>query len=264
MTYKDLLNSHMEYGTKKEDIIENRGYKKILDNVVIAPWWDHDIFNNMSFEEEKVNDNLYNFYRDDVSFSYIELKRIGAPAIMDFILALGVTKCKNIIFLGSAGALDENLKIGDLTVPKYSICGDGASRYLNKNLEDEFLKKEYPSENITNILMNILDKNEIKYHNVVNYSIDSVFAQYYHLDKIIELGAKTIEMETAVLFKSNELLNMNVTALFCISDNTLLKKSLYSGRSDKDNSYRHKVRYEIVPKIVVDTFIEMKNQQRKK
>lgn len=52
---------------------------------------------------------------------------------MDYILSLGVTKCKNLVFLGSSGSLDENIKISDIVVPKYSICGDGASRYLNKN-----------------------------------------------------------------------------------------------------------------------------------
>lgn len=258
MEYNELLNSHLLYGTTKEDIIKNRGYEKILENVVIAPWWNHDIFSDLDLKCEHVKNEIYNYYSDDISFSYIELKRIGAPAIMDYVLALGVTKCKNIIFLGSAGSLDNDIKIGDLVVPTYSICGDGASRYLNKNLEDEFLKKEYPSSNITNKLIDTLKEENINYYNVPNYSTDTVFAQFYHINKILSLGAKTIEMETALLFKSNEVLNKNVTALFCISDNTLLNKSLYSGRTDAEDNYRHKVRYEIIPDIVVKTLKKMK------
>jgi len=177
---------------------------------------------------------------------------------MDYILSLGVTKCKNLVFLGSSGSLDENIKISDIVVPKYSICGDGASRYLNKNLEDEFLKKEYPTKGFTNNLIDILKNEKIKYHYVPNCSIDTVFAQFYHMDKLLKLGVKTIEMETAILFKCNELLNINVTALFCISDNTLLKKSLYSGRTEQEDEYRHKVRYEIIPKIVLRLFLETK------
>ena len=173
---------------------------------------------------------------------------------MDFILSLGVTKCANLIFLGSAGSLDEKINIEDIVVPKYSICGDGASRYLNKNLEDEFLKNKYPSEEFTKKLIDVLNKNKLRYHYVPNYSIDTVFAQFYHIDKILELGAKTIEMETAVLFKCNELLKINVTALFCISDNTLQNKSLYSGRTEEENDYRHKVRYDIIPNIIIDLF----------
>lgn len=227
MKYEELINSHLKYGTTEEDIISSKEYTQILENVVIAPWWNHDIFNNMNFKVEQTGEKVFNFYSDELSFSYIELKRIGAPAIMDFILSLGVTKCKNLIFLGSAGSLDENIKIGDIVVPEYSICGDGASRYLNNDLEDEFLKKKYPSEEFTNKLISILKDKNIKYHYVPNYSVDTVFAQFYHIDKILELGAKTIEMETANVFKCNELLKINVTALFCISDNTLQNKSLY-------------------------------------
>ena len=164
------------------------------------------------------------------------------------------TKRSRSAFLGSAGSLDENIRIGDIVVPEYSICGDGASRYLNRNLEDEFLKKKYPSKDFTNKLIDILKKENIKYHNVPNFSADTVFAQFYHIDKIIELGSKTIEMETANLFKCNELLNINVTALFCISDNAVLNKSLYSGRTEEENEYRHKIRDEVIPKIIVELF----------
>lgn len=254
MKYNDLLNSHLKYGTTRDDIVSNKGYEKILENVVLAPWWKHEMFDNFSFEVEKINDVVYNFYGDEFSFSYIEIRNIGAPAVMDFILALGVTKCKNLVFIGSAGSLDKNIKIGDLVVPEYSICGDGASRYLNKNLEDEFLKKEYPSRDFTNDLIDILENEKIKYHYVPNFSVDNIFAQFYHIDKILELGSKTIEMETANLFKCGEIMDINITALFCVSDNTVLNKSLYSGRTDEENEYRHKVRYEVMPKIIIELF----------
>lgn len=254
MKYLDLLNSHLKFGTTSEDIIKKKGYEKILENVVIAPWWNHDIFDKDDFKIEQVSEKVFNVFYQDISFSYIELKRIGAPGIMDFILSLGVTNCKNILFLGSAGSLDDNIKIGDIVVPQYSICGDGASRYLNKNLEDEFLKKEYPSEKITNALINTLKGKKIIYHYVPNFSIDTVFAQFYHIDKILDLKVKTIEMETANLFKCGDIMNFNVTALFCISDNTILNKSLYSGRTTQENEHRHKVRYETIPYVVVELF----------
>ena len=254
MNYDDLLNSHLRYGTTSNDILLKNSYNYILENVVIAPWWGHEMFNSFGFNVEQINDKLFNFYSDDLSFSFIEERAIGAPVIMDFVLPLGVTKCKNLVFLGSAGSLDKSINIGDIVIPKYSVCGDGASRYLNKNLEDEFLKEEYPTESFTNNLINILNKEKIEYHYVPNFSVDNIFSQFYHIDRIIGLGCKTIEMETANLFKCNDLLNINVTALFCISDNTILNKSLYSGRIEEENNYRHKVRYEIVPKLVIELF----------
>lgn len=258
MNYNDLLEAHLRFGTTKEDIIKEKGFEKIQENVVLAPWWRHNMFENPNFKIEKINDVLYNITYEDLTFSYIEIRNIGAPAVMDFILSLGVTKCKNLVFIGSTGALDENIKIGDLVIPKYSFCGDGASRYLNKNLEDEFLKKEYPSKGMTNEIINILKEENIKYHYVPNFSVDNIFAQFVHIDKILELGSKTIEMETANLFKCCEIMNMNVTALLCVSDNTMLKKSLLSGRTDEENAYRHKVRFEIMPNVIIKLFKKIK------
>ncbi len=258
MNYNDLLEAHLRFGTTKEDIIKEKGFEKIQENVVLAPWWRHNMFENQNFKIEKINDVVYNITYEDLTFSYIEIHNIGASAVMDYVLALGVTKCKNIIFLGSTGSLDEKIKIGDIVIPKYSICGDGASRYLNKNLEDELFKKEYPAKEITKELINLLKEQNIKYHYVPNFSVDNIFAQFYHIDKILKLGAKTIEMETANLFKCGEVMNKNVTAIFCVSDNTILKKSLYSGRSQEEHEYRHNVRYNIIPKIVIDLIKKLK------
>ena len=259
MKYEDLLKSHLNYGTTSNDIITRNNYEKLQKNVVIAPWWKHEIFNTQEINIEKISDKIYNFYNDKIAFSFIELREIGAPATMEAVLSLGVTDCENIVFIGSVGSINENINIGDIVIPKYSICGDGASRYLNENLEDEFLKKEYPSKTITNELISIIKSEHIKYHNVPNISIDTIFAQFYHIDKIKELGAQTIEMETANLFKCNDLLNKNVTALLCVSDNTILKKSLFSGRSEKENLYRQKIKNEIIPKLVIKSFENLKN-----
>lgn len=254
MEYKDLLQAHLRYGTTNKDIVKRKGYENILKNVVIAPWWNHKMFSNEEVEIKQMNDIVYNVYGKDFEFSFLELKQIGAPTIIDNVLALGSTKCKNLIFIGSVGSLDESIKIGDIVIPEYSICGDGASRYLNDNLEDEFGKNEYPNKELTNLLLEITSKYDVNCYNVPNYSIDTIFAQFAHIDYIIEKGAKVIEMETAATFKSSLITGINTAALFCVSDNTVCKKSLYSGRTDEENEYRHKVRYEIIPKILIELF----------
>ncbi|MDD2627697.1 MAG: phosphorylase [Clostridia bacterium] len=256
MEYNKLLEAHKRYGTTTEDIIKYKDYTNILDTVVIAPWWEHSMFENDDVEIKQEGTRIYNIRGDKFEFSFIQLKLIGAPSIMDYILSLGVTKCKNIIFLGSAGSLDEDIKIGDLVVPTYSICGDGASRYLNDNLEDEFGKKEYPNMELTELLKlktkKVTEIYKVGIYNEANFSVDSIFAQFAHMDYIKNTGAKIIEMETALVFKCANICNIKSTALLCISDNTLVKKSLYSGRSDEENQYRHMVRNSIIPKIIIE------------
>lgn len=254
MKYEDLINSHIKYGIKKGDIIKKNSYDKLLENVVIAPWWEHDIFENSNNKIEEINNKLYNIYGKDYEFSFIELKQIGSPVLLDEVLSLGLTKCKNLVFIGSAGALDSGLNIGDIVIPKYSICGEGASRYLNNNLEDEFGKKKYPSLEYTNKMLNILNEEKIKYYYLPNYSVDTIFAQFVHIDKIIDMGAKTIEMETSTLFKCNEVLKINITAIFSISDNSLVNKSLYNERTKEDDKNKHRSKYEIIPNIIEKLF----------
>lgn len=255
MKYENILKSHLKYGSTKEDIIKRNEYENILESVVIAPWWSHNIFENSNVKIDKISDKIYNIYGENFEFSFIELKLVGSSVILDQTLSLGTTKCKNILFIGSVGALDKNINLGDIVIPEYSICGEGASRYLNNNLEDEFGKKEYPSKEFTKKLLNIVSKvNSIKYHYVPNYTVDTIFTEYIHIDKIINMGAKTIEMETSALFKANELLNMNVTALFLVSDNTIINKSLYSGRTKEEKEYRQKVKNDIIPNIIIELF----------
>ena len=255
LSYNELIDSHLKYGTTKEDIINNNEYSNILPNVVIAPWWRHSMFDKSNVKVEKINDKLYNISMDDISFSYIELRSIGAPVILDSLLALGVTKAKNILFIGSTGSLSQDINIGDLVIPEYSINGVGATRYLNKDMKDDFFANFYPNQELTTKLLNIVKKyKEVKNHYVPNYSVDNIFAQFAHIDEIISIGAKTIEMETSTVFKCEEILSQKITALFCVSDSTVKNKSLYSGRTEEEQLYRHKVREEIMPKIIYDLF----------
>ena len=262
MNYNEILNYHKNYGTTKSDIVKRHGYENILKNVVIAPVWKHTLFEKYAKSIEQVSSKVFNVYCENFSFSFIETNNIGASWIIEDIYALGVTHCKNLIFIGSAGALSEQIKIGDLSVPKLSYCGVSATRYLNQNLEDDFETKDYPSEYLTNKLLNTLKANSYNtnYHFEENYTVDSLFTQFAHIDHIKNLGAKTIEMETANVFKCNELLKINITALFCISDNTLQNKSLYSGRTQEENNYRRKIRYEVIPEIVINLLKKWKDK----
>lgn len=254
MKYRDILEAHFKYGTTREDIIKRYGYEEILDNVVLAPWWSHEIFRDKVLKIEKVSDKVFNIYGDSFSFSYIEVGQVGAPVILDMVLALGVTNCKSILFIGSVGSLSSEIKIGDIVIPNGSICCDGASRYLNRNFKDEFFEVEYPTVELTKKLVELVQKFDVKYHHVLNCSVDSIFGQFVHIDEFLERGALTIEMETATLFKASSLIGVNVGAIFVVSDNVLMNKSLFSGRSDEENKYRHYVKEEVIPEIVCRLF----------
>jgi hypothetical protein len=53
MKYNDLIKSHKEFGSNKEDSIKISNYENILENVVIASWWEHNLFEKHGFTSVK-------------------------------------------------------------------------------------------------------------------------------------------------------------------------------------------------------------------
>ena len=101
----------------------------------------------------------------------------------------------------------------------------------------------------------IAGKNNVNYHMGKNFSIDTIIAQFAHIDEIIDMGCNCIEMETAALFKSAEICNISAGAVFSVSDNTIMKKSLLSGMTKDEKEYEKNVRKNVLTKIVIESFL---------
>lgn len=266
--YEDLISSMERFGSTKRDIcIHGLGItpEQVQENVVIAPWWEPSGMPGLGAaeylsESDFASIKVWNIKSDTCEMTYIKTG-IGAPVLMDVLLSLGVTPCRRIIFIGSVGSLNSDISIGDIVIPDYSVCGDGASRYIASNsLEgcDVFGEKVYPnlslSEKVKEITGHVCTRNGVKWHNGITFSIDTIVAQFLHIDKIINSGCNTIEMETAAAFRAASLIEIPIAALFSVSDNTVTNKSLISGRTPEENEYRKRVRREIFPEIILSTF----------
>ncbi|MBE5741176.1 MAG: purine-nucleoside phosphorylase [Clostridiales bacterium] len=83
---------------------------------------------------------------------------------------------------------------------------------------------------------------------------NTIFAQYPHIDHFLELGCETIEMESSALFRCGNLTNIKTSAIFCISDNTIKNKSLFSGRTDEERKARRHIRDHVIPRIIIELF----------
>ncbi|MCL2477654.1 phosphorylase [Candidatus Bathycorpusculum sp.] len=256
-----------KYGSTKRDIcVHGVGIEPELvqENIIIAPWWEPSILPSLGravylSAPDFTSTKVWNIENGDIKMTYIKTGA-GAPVIMDALLSLGVTKCKKIVFIGSVGSLDENINIGDIVIPQYSICGDGASRYISSEnlLQDVFGKVAYPDgllfEKARSITKKICEENKVNWHIGRTFSIDTVFAQFAHIDYILRQGCNVIEMETAAAFAAGKLMKLPIVALFSVSDNSVLKKSLVSGRTEKEMNYRKFTRQELFPKIILAVF----------
>lgn len=276
MDYNDLIAGMKKYGSNESDIcIHGLGVapEQVQENVIIAPWWEPSSLPGLGNAEYLSESDfsaikLWNIISDPMQMTYIKTG-IGAPVLMDALLSLGMTRCKRIIFIGSVGSLDTNIGIGDIVIPEYSVCGDGASRYIagnTLNSRDVFGEKISPDSELSDIVKNVTEKvcydNKVKWHNGRAFSIDTIFAQFTHIEEIMSMGCNVIEMETASAFRASKVINIPIAAIFSVSDNTVTNKSLVSGRSKQEMDYRRFVRRELIPQIILETFLSCQHNAR--
>lgn len=256
--YNFLIEGNRKYGTPKEMLCQSVlgcNNELIRENVIIAPWWEPSKLDGI--DGNLIADGSIKVWDCTLFGKNITFIKtgIGASVCTDAILALGNTKCKKIIFIGSVGALDSKIGIGDIVIPKLSICGDGVCRYLEKDIsKDCFGEKYYPDNQLNQILISNAEKickeNDVNYSVVNNFSVDTIFAQFAHLDSIMKFSCKTIEMETAAAFKAGSICEIATVSIFNVSDNSMINKSLYSGRTEEEQRYRKRVIREIIPQII--------------
>lgn len=267
MKYAELISGIKRFGSNEQDICKH-GLGILPDcineKVILAPWWEPSTLSGLgeyrclSSSESSAIKVWEIASPSNEKLTFIKTG-IGAPVLMDALLSLGVTKCKKIIFVGSVGALDSKMNIGDVVIPAFSVCGDGASRYIAspiQNKADIFGQRVYPHEAMYALLKaeteQICQKNRIGWHIGKTFSVDTIFAQYAHIDTIRSMGCNSIEMETAAAFRAANLMQIPIAAIFSVSDNTLTNKSLISGRTEQEMAYRSFVRKTIFPQLILN------------
>ena len=266
MKYDTIINGLKRFGSSERDLcVYGIGVppEQVHENVILAPTWDPSVLPGLGKAEylSESGDSMvkvWNLIADSAEITYIRTG-IGAPMIMDALLSLGVTRCRRVIFIGAVGSLDEQIGIGDIVIPEFSVCGDGASRYIATDdlKNDCWGEKTYPDpellSSLKTITENVCSQNNVKWHPGRNFSIDTIVAQFAHIDRILQMQCNVIEMETAAAFRAAKMTNIQIAAIFSVSDNTMAKKSLVSGRTDQEIAYRQFVRQKLFPQIILET-----------
>lgn len=266
MDYQALIQGLQRYGSTERDICTHGlcvEPERIRENVVIAPWWEPGTLPGLG-DAERLSPpghalGVWDIQGNGIEMTYIKTG-IGAPMFLEGLFPLGVTPCRRVVFVGSVGALDPAIGIGDIVVPEYSICGDGTSRYLASDglAHDVFGEKVYPDTALFDTMVaetaRLCDEQGVKWHVSRNFSIDTIVAQFAHIDTIVGMGCNVIEMETAVAFRAAQMMGIPLAALFSVSDNTTANKSLVSGRTEEEMEYRKFTRRELFPRIILSVF----------
>lgn len=226
----------------------------IHKKVVIAPCWlpasvgvkDAEIVSDGPCKIWKCN-------MKEISFTYI-VSGVGAANCLDIVMALGDTKCRDILFIGSAGALDRSVDIGDIAIPENIVCAEGASRFIGEKLSVDCYGNKFAScIDISKQLIDFLINNDVltesRLHIGDGISVESIAMQYEHISEFISNGCKFIDMESSAFLAACKRTGINGTIAYCISDNVSIGEPLYLV-SDATTQYRKNVRKEIFPLII--------------
>lgn len=225
----------------------------INEKVVIAPCWFPD---SVGMKADSVSDGSCKIWNCEVRnsvFTYI-VSGVGAAACLDVVTALGNTKCKDILFIGSAGALIEGVAIGDIVIPENIVCAEGASRFVNKCISSDCYGKKYAVDKalyqrMINFLLNNVMLGEKKLHTGDGISVESIALQFDHISEFITKDCKFIDMESSAFLAACNKVNIKGLIAYCISDNVAIGEPLYL-LTEEITLYRKKVRKNIFPRII--------------
>lgn len=139
---------------------------------------------------------------------------IGSPVIaakMEELITWGV---EQFISIGTAGSLQTKVGIGDIVICEKAIRDEGTSHhYLPPT------KYIHAPRRMTNKLLNLLKKGSIPHHIGSTWTTDSFYRQtaeeVQHYQKE---GVLTVEMEAAAMFAVAHFYQVDLGAMFTISD----------------------------------------------
>lgn len=126
-------------------------------------------------------------------------------------------KIPNIIRIGTCGALDENIKVGDIIVVDKVIRGDGVTPYyVDKNFQTVADKK------ITDTLYEVAKGMGLNVHRGTTWTTDALLRE---TREIVEAkrkeGAMAVDMVSSTLITIAQTYNIKAGSILAVSDNVI-------------------------------------------
>lgn len=124
---------------------------------------------------------------------------------------------QNIIRIGSCGALDENIKVGDLVIVDNVIRGDGVTPYyVDKNFVTKSDKK------LSDVMYDVAKGMGLNVHRGTTWTTDALLRE---TREIVEAkrkeGAIAVDMVSSTLLTIAQTYNIKACSILAVSDNVI-------------------------------------------
>ncbi|RLF16490.1 MAG: nucleoside phosphorylase [Thermoprotei archaeon] len=177
---------------------------------------------------------------------------IGAPSLAIVLEELIMLGAKAIVRLGTAGALVEDLHIGDVVIPtgaSYTVGGT-----LGMYVPEPIALACVPDFNLLCKLVDEMDKHEMRYKVGPVFSSDAFYAEDPKFaKKWAERGYLAVEMECATLFALGLMRKVHCAATLIISDSLVLKEEKELKTAEELREYVDKV-----ARVILNALIKFK------
>ena len=126
-------------------------------------------------------------------------------------------QAKNMVRIGSCGALGEDINIGDIIVIENALRGDGVTPYyVDKNFKTESDKK------LTDTLEEVAKMSGLKVHRGKIWTTDALLKETREVvGKAIDQGAIAVDMVTSTFLTICQVYKIPATAIVAVSDNII-------------------------------------------
>jgi uridine phosphorylase len=144
---------------------------------------------------------------------------------------------REFLILGSAGALNRNLKISDIVLCTGAVRDEGTSHhYIAES------KYAFPDRILTSKLERQMRRSKIRFYKGTSWTIDAPYAETKEeIKHYRKEGVLTVEMEASALFAVAKRRNAKAAAIFTVSD--LLGKKWSGFREDyRESGYENLAR----------------------
>ncbi len=145
---------------------------------------------------------------------------MGAPAVEIALNELATTNAKVVIRVGTSGALQKHLKLGDSVIATASVRRDGVTM--------QYLPPEFPAVSdfkVANYLVKAAEKVGQRYHTGIVYSTDSYYGRIFdpeshgkYAEKLVKAGTLIVEMEVGALFVVGKVLGIKAGAVLTVRE----------------------------------------------
>jgi uridine phosphorylase len=126
-------------------------------------------------------------------------------------------KIENIIRIGTCGALDEFIKVGDLFIVDKVIRGDGVTPYyVDNNFQTVADKK------ISDTMFNVAKNMGLNVHRGIAWTTDALLRETRELvEAKRKEGAKAVDMVSSTLLTIAQTYNIKAGSILAVSDNVI-------------------------------------------